>query len=250
MIRHHFELRETIATILCDRQGDVEAACRGLQSARGEVERCIARDPFFQATFEPYRPFCTGRTVERMSRAAGMAGVGPMAAVAGAIAWAGLEEMVAAGATFGVVDNGGDIAFVNDRAIRIGLHAGQSPLSDRYAFLIPPDRCIRGVCTSSATVGHSISFGTADAVTVFAPDVAIADAYATAICNEIRPHDQSVLASLDPAVVLGVFVVMGDETVSWGEVPQLVPARVDPSRITAGYLRGGTCFFDTSGMSE
>jgi ApbE superfamily uncharacterized protein (UPF0280 family) len=203
-------------------------------SARHELERYIARDPFFAITYDPYTPEDGGKVVGRMAGAGRRAGVGPMAAVAGAIAWSGVEAMAAAGASFGVVDNGGDIALVTDREIRVGLHAGASPLSDRFAFLVPPGGGIRGVCTSSATVGPSVSLGIADAVTVFSPDVASADAWATAICNELTPENRDVLQRLRGGEVTAVVAVMGEEILSWGDPPPFLPARVDPDIITRG----------------
>ena len=237
VIRHHFELRETIATILAGSQEHIDAACGGLTTARRDVERTIARDPFFQATFEPYHPKIGGKTVTRMAAAGEAAGVGPMAAVAGAIAFAGVEAMAGAGARFGVIDNGGDIALISDREVRIGIHAGDAPVSNRFAFLVPPQEEILGICTSSATVGPSISLGIADAVTVFSPDVALADAWATAICNEITPDDLSVLDRIDLSKVTGVFAIIGDWTCSSGSVPRLIRAEVDETMITAGYGR-------------
>ena len=74
----------------------------------------------------------------------------------------------------------------------------------------------------------------ADAVTIFSHDVALSDAWATAVCNEIRPDDQSVLDRVDPAEVDGIFAIMGDVTVRWGELPPLVPAVVDEQLISAG----------------
>ncbi|MDT8358125.1 MAG: UPF0280 family protein, partial [Methanomicrobiaceae archaeon] len=185
MIRKHFQYRTTIATILAEDQKQIDAASDAMVAARHEVERCIAADPYFGSTFESYVPECDFFAVQRMVAAAGKAGVGPMAAVAGTIAWAGAEAMQAAGAAFGVVDNGGDIALFADREVRVGVHAGTSRFSNRIAFLVPPQERVLGICTSSATVGHSISLGTADAVTVFSPDVALADALATALCNTI-----------------------------------------------------------------
>jgi len=169
-----------------------------------------------------------------MARAAEEAGVGPMAAVAGAIAWAGVEAMVEAGASFGLVDNGGDIALVSDREVKIGVFAGASPLSGRIAFLLPPQEGILGICTSSATVGPSISFGIADAVTVFSPDVAAADAWATAICNQITRDDTSILDALPGTEIRGVLAVIGDVVIRWGDLPPVVRARVDERLITAG----------------
>lgn len=234
MIREHFEYRQTIATILADDPCQIEAAKSGMLTARQEVERQIAIDPYFSATLEPYTPKNPAKIPASMTRAATEAGVGPMAAVAGAIARAGVEAMVGAGATFGLVDNGGDIALVCDREVKIGIYAGTSPLSGRFALLIPPGEGVRGICTSSATVGPSISFGIADAVTVISPDVVAADAWATAICNRITADDTSVLDGLRGTEISGVLAVIGDAVIRWGDLPPIVRARVDERLITAG----------------
>ncbi len=234
MIRVSFRFRQTFATILADDPVHVEAAKAGILAARQELEAYIARDPFFAATFDPYEPDSDETVIVRMAEAARKAGVGPMAAVAGAIAWAGVEAMQEAGASFGVIDNGGDIALLADRPVRVGVHAGEAALSNRIAFVVPPHDTILGVCTSSATVGFSISFGVADAVTVFSHDVALADAWATSVCNQIRPGDRSVLDRVDPTEVDGIFAIMGDDTVTWGNVPPVVKAVVDEQLISAG----------------
>ena len=234
MIREPFHFRETFATILADDPVHIAAAKAGILAARQDLEAYIARDPFFAATFEPYEPDSDDLIIQRMGDATRKAGVGPMAAVAGAIAWAGIEAMQDVGAVFGIIDNGGDIALISDRPVRVGVHAGNAPLSNRIAFVVPPPDNILGICTSSATVGPSISFGVADAVTIFSPDVTLSDAWATAICNEIRPEDQTVLDRINPAEVDGVFAILGDTVVRWGELPPLVNAVVDEQLISAG----------------
>jgi ApbE superfamily uncharacterized protein (UPF0280 family) len=234
MIREPFRFRETFATILADEPEHIAAAKGGMLEARQVLEAYIARNPFFQVTFDPYLPDSDETIIRRMTEATGKAGVGPMAAVAGAIAWAGVEAMADAGAVFGVTDNGGDIALTSDRPVRVGVHAGEAQLSNRIAFVVPPQKNILGICTSSATVGPSVSFGMADAVTIFSPDVALADAWATAVCNQIRPEDQSVLDRIDPSQVSGVFVIMGKILVTWGVLPPVVPAVVDEQLISAG----------------
>lgn len=234
MIRVPFRFRQTFATILADEPVHVEAAKAGILAARQDVEAYIARDPFFAATFDPYEPDSDETVIVRMAEATRKAGVGPMAAVAGAIAWAGIEAMQEAGASFGIIDNGGDIALLCDRPVRVGVHAGEAALSDRIAFIVPPQERILGICTSSATVGPSISFGVADAVTIFSHDVALADAWATSVCNQIRPGDRSVLDRMDPAEVDGIFAIMGEDTVTWGNVPPVVKAVVDEQLISAG----------------
>ncbi len=234
MIRRRLQIRETIATILADNDSAVEKAREGIICARQELEHYVATDPFFISTLEPY-PVRTGiLTVDRMAEAGERAGVGPMAAVAGSIAWAGLEAMLTGGAGFGVIDNGGDIALYSDRELTIGIHAGTSPLSDSLGFSIGPDTEILGICTSSATVGPSISFGSADAVTVFARNPALADAWATAICNQVTKENTSVFDRLDPAEIQGVFVVIGDWTCQWGDTPPVVRTTERRDLITGG----------------
>lgn len=234
MIREPFHFRETFATILADDPGHIRAAKAGMMAARQVLEAHIARDPFFAATFEPYDTDSDELVITRMAGAARKAGVGPMAAVAGTIAWAGVEAMQEAGASFGVIDNGGDIALLADCTVRVGVHAGGSVHSNHFAFVVPPQEQVIGICTSSATVGPSISFGIADAVTIFSHDVALSDAWATAVCNEIRPDDRNVLDRIDPGEVDGVFAIMGDVMVQWGQLPPLVPAVVDEQLISAG----------------
>jgi len=236
VIRRRFTLRETIATIIADSEPHVEAARKGIMEARREVEQYIAHDPFFSVTLEPCDVDTDRLTVRRMAQAASIAGVGPMAAVAGAIAWAGVEEMIRSGATFGLVDNGGDIACITDREIRIGIYAGMSEMSGRFAFVIPPTDEITGICTSSATVGHSFSSGIADSVTVFSKNPAIADAWATSICNQITAEEPGLLERLDLRGIGGVFVIIGAKSLSYGDLPKLVKADVDEDLITGGIL--------------
>jgi uncharacterized protein len=234
MIREPFKFRETFAIILADDPAHVAAAKAGMLAARQVLVAYIACDPFFAATFDPYTPDSDERVITRMADATRKAGVGPMAAVAGTIAWAGVDAMQEAGATFGVIDNGGDIALVADRPVRVGVHAGEAALSNRVAFIVPPQDSVLGICSSSATVGPSISFGMADAVTIFSRNVALADAWATAVCNAIRPGDRSVLDRVNSTEVAGILAIMGDVTVRWGELPPLVPAVVDEQLISAG----------------
>lgn len=232
-IRHHFELHETIATIIADREEDIRTACQGLTEARHEIERYILQDPFFRTSFDPLTVTTDSPIINQMAEAAKKTGVGPMAAVAGAVAFSALSRVRDQGGRFCVIDNGGDIALITNREVTIGLYAGESPLSGKYAFLIGPTKEIYGICTSSATVGHSISLGIADSVTVFSSDPILADAVATAVCNELRPDDHSRLNSL-PDGIDGIFAVFGDQSIIWGDIPPIIPAMIDEGLITAG----------------
>ena len=118
-----------------------------------------------------------------------------MAAVAGAIsefAGKGLLEYTSQV----ILENGGDIFIKTDKERKIGIYAGDSVLSGKVALRIIPEATPAGISTSSGTVGHSLSFGRADAVTVVSSDAALADACATAACNKVKT-EADIKAALD-----------------------------------------------------
>lgn len=234
MIRRRFHFRETIATIIAEEEEHIKAARQGMIEARREIEHHIALDPFFKATLEPYPVQSKSGVIDRMAQAGVSASVGPMAAVAGTIAWSGVEHMLRAGAKSAVIDNGGDIVLCSDRVLHVGIHAGASSHSDRLAFEVPPQDELLGICTSSATVGPSISFGIADAVTVFSRNPAVADAWATSICNTITKEDTRIMERVPWGEVQGVFVIVGDWTETFGNLPPLVKAKVNRDLVTGG----------------
>lgn len=160
--------------------------------------------------------------IREMTRAGQCAGVGPMAAVAGVIAERVGQDLLAGQKTTEIiVENGGDI-FVSTRdAANIGIFAGRSPLSYKVGIAIPPGKMPIGVCTSSGTVGHSLSFGRADAVTVVARSTALADAAATAVANVVkhkRDIDYGLSLAGDIEEVSGVVIIVGDRIGAWGDI--------------------------------
>ncbi|MDF0590845.1 UPF0280 family protein [Candidatus Methanocrinis natronophilus] len=235
--RERFRLKETIVTITAQERDHLEAAKEEIAIQRGLLEEFIRSDPFFLVTLEPYElPAKDAPLIVReMARAASAVGIGPMSGVAGTIALFALEAMIRAGATHAVVDNGGDVALVCDRPILMGIYAGPSPLKD-LAFEIPPGKKPLGICTSSGTVGPSISFGFADAAVVVSDDVPLADAAATALGNAIglaSPLSDSFHAVAVPGVT-GALVIRGEEMALVGELPPLRRARLRPELITRG----------------
>jgi hypothetical protein len=125
------------------------------------------------------------------------------------------------------VENGGDCYLDVQEDIKMGVYAGsESPFTDRMALRFPADRFPLAVCTSSGTIGHSLSFGRADMVTVIAKDCALADAAATALANLVdRPF--AIKKALDRAArisgVEGCLVLMGDKMGAWGDI-EVIPA--------------------------
>lgn len=235
MIREHFRYKTTITTILADSEAHIIAAKDAMISARQEIEKAILKEPLFGSSLEPVDYESGSIAVGRMIAASKSAGTGPMAAVAGTIAWSGVEAMKSSGADFAVIDNGGDIAFFSDRILRVGLYAGDSSFSKKMAFVFPPAEEIYGVCTSSATVGPSISFGIADSVTVFSADVSLADAWATSACNNLNTdNNEKLISDMNKSKVDGFFGLIGDSVIRWGEIPEIAYADVNEKLITSG----------------
>jgi hypothetical protein len=159
-----------------------------------------------------------------------------MAAVAGAIAEEAVRAMVGAGAGQVAVDNGGDICMFLTEPLEVGIYAGQSPLRD-VGMRFPAERRFYSVCTSSGTVGPSISFGIADAAVVFAGDASLADACATRLGNEVQSADEErMLHALE--VVMGVdgvdgaMVFVGEKVAMRGRMPRLVKVKVSADSIS------------------
>lgn len=178
--------------------------------------------------------------VKRMVSASEKVGVGPMAAVAGTIAWIAVEKMKMAGSRYAIVDNGGDIAIINDKVCYVGIYAGSSPISCKYAFEIEPRDDIIGICTSSGRVGPSISLGDADAVTVFSKDVSLADAAATAFGNFIHNDFNNEIKKIESIMnenddIIGSLVVQNEKVALLGDLPLIVSANVDKELITKPY---------------
>ncbi len=188
---------------------------------RALLEGYITRHPGFLTSLEPFAVGDDAPLIVReMAEASAKVGVGPMAAVAGVIA-----EKV--GRTLldytneVIVENGGDIFLCYRKPRLIGIYAGNSPLTGRLALKIEPEDTPLGVCTSSGTVGHSLSFGKADAAIVLSPSAALADAAATAVGNLIRteadlPGAIEFVKSVDG--ITGIAVIKGDKIAAWGKV--------------------------------
>jgi ApbE superfamily uncharacterized protein (UPF0280 family) len=143
-----------------------------------------------------------------------------MAAVAGAIAEAVGKDLLAHTPEV-IVENGGDIFMKILRPRLVGVFAGESPFTGKIALEINPEETPLGVCTSSGTVGHSLSLGAADAVIVLSRSTALADAAATAIGNRVGDADDIDVAIEQAQAIdglAGVVVIKGDKMGMWGSV--------------------------------
>lgn len=166
-------------------------ALQWVRELRQSMDACIQADPVFRTSLTPYDAASSAPDAMRhMSAVSHVTGIGPMSAVAGAFA-----EHVAVrlrekyGCSEVIVENGGDIYADSKSDMDISVFAGESPLSGRVGLHIPASDFPLGICTSSGTVGPSLSFGRADAVMIICKDALLADSYATAFANRIRTVD-------------------------------------------------------------
>ena len=193
---------------------------------RAHIEGYIGQYPDFATTLRPWPEVAFAPPiVRRMIEAGRDAGVGPMAAVAGAVS-EHVGRRLLEFCQEVVVENGGDIFIKTKNSIVAGLFAGNSPLSMKVGIRIEPASGGLGVCTSSGTVGHSHSKGVADAVCVIGASCALADAAATAIGNRIQSaKDIATAIDFGKTIprVLGIVAVVDREIGAWGQV-ELVPA--------------------------
>lgn len=236
MKRFKFSYKETITTILTEREEFYEVAVKAILEARSEIEEYIAIRPDFLISYEPLDcSNCTGKKiVKKMCYSAKLANVGPMASVAGAIAQYAVDKMVEAGAKLAIVDNGGDIAIHSNREIKIGIYPST------IALLIPPTDNI-AVCTSSGKIGPSVSFGWADAATVIAKDACIADAFATALGNIVGDFSREEIErklsdfySRHKDFIMGAIVIKDGDVAIVGDLPPIAHTTLNEGLITKG----------------
>lgn len=251
-----FQFKQTIVTILADKAEYIDAAKEEILKSRLIIENYIAQHPFFEVTLEAYDvdenapplktpplsapPLKTPPLIQKMIEAGNTFDIGPMSAVAGTIAGAAVERMKACGASFALVDNGGDMAIYNttDRPTVVGVYAGAGGVQN-LGFSVAPSDEIVGVCTSSGTVGPSVSFGIADAAIIFSKNLSLADSAATALGNALKEQGAeniekalSVVSNVDG--VDGAVLIQGNDIGFVGKVPRLVKAHIDYDIITKG----------------
>jgi uncharacterized protein len=198
-----------------------EAAQAALDAVYADIKSYLAAHAEFGGLIPIMDDPPAPAAVRRMIRASAMAGVGPMAAVAGAVCEAVAQAISALTDEFSL-ENGGDIFLRAVSPRVIAVFAGRSPLSMKTGIRLPPGSW--GVCTSSGTVGPSLSFGRADAAAVVSPDPALADACATRLGNMIS-HAGDIAKALETISaitgVTGALGICGDALGAIGDIEVL-----------------------------
>ncbi len=228
--RHQIKDSDLISFIAAIKETDLYVRARSdltrqtlslIGEYRSSLEQYIREHPLFLHSLKPM-PVEDGAAeiVRLMAEAGQAANVGPMAAVAGAMA-----ELVCKGllkySPEVIVENGGDIFMRTRKRRRIGIFAGDSPFTGKLALEIDPKETPLGICTSSGTVGPSLSLGATDATILLSKSAALADAAATAVGNLVKTADD-IQCALDYGSeikgVTGMVIIIGESMGAWGRV--------------------------------
>jgi ApbE superfamily uncharacterized protein (UPF0280 family) len=226
LIKEAYNLKDSQCTLVSDSQAAIEAAKESIQRSFFELELYVRANPKFLYTLTPIPAPEEPLVAKMMAQAAQKADVGPMAAVAGAIADIAVEAMLKTGCKVAVVENGGEIMAQSNQPVDVAVAAGEEPLSKRFGFRLTEFPI--GVATSSGRFSHAFSFGDAEAATVFCRNASIADAAATAVGNVVKGEDAKagieagISRGLSIEGVEGVMVIYKGEVGTAGKIPQII----------------------------
>lgn len=221
LVSFDITVKETNLNIQAEKDLSKEAV-KAVLDVRNIIEAYIGLHPDFASSFVPLSESGpVPDTIQQMLKASRLAKVGPMAAVAGTIAQAAGEKLLEQSGQI-LVENGGDIFVKSNTHTLFSIYAGESsPFSMSCGIRVEKREKPYGLCTSSGTLGHSKSFGKADAAIVLSDSCALADAAATALGNRIQ-----TAADIGPAIdkgksipgILGVVIIQGSSIGAWGKL--------------------------------
>lgn len=215
-------IKETDIQILADRPVDRKFLKQRILIYRNQIEDYISKDRRFLTSLKPLEiELHAPPIVKEMATAAKKACVGPMASVAGAIAKFLAGDLLKRGYKEVIIENGGDIFLKTNITRTIGIYSGRIRSWRRFCLKIKPEDTPLGICTSSGTVGHSLSFGLADSVVILSKNASLADAVATATCNRVNSkQDLSTALEFAKSIrgILGIVIVLKNNLISWGRI--------------------------------
>ncbi len=221
---HHLQItaRETDLQVLANKPVPKEFIEERIRAYRWDIENYIIKEHRFLTALKPIPVELTAPgIIKEMAQHAKAANVGPMATVAGAIAEFLGNDLLKKGYRQVIIENGGDIFIKTTKVRAIGIYAGSSKLWNKLRLKIKPKDTPMGICTSSGTIGHSLSFGCADSVIILSKNTALADAVATATANLVttkKDLQKAVDFARGIKGVLGVIIILKNNLISWGKV--------------------------------
>jgi ApbE superfamily uncharacterized protein (UPF0280 family) len=212
--------------MISDKQKAIQVAVESIKRNRQELEIYVRANPKFFYTLTPIPAPEKPLVAKLMALATEKAGVGPMAAVAGVIADLAVNDMTREGCEVAVVEDGGEISAISNTSVDVAVSAGDEPLSKRFGFRLTEFPI--GVATSSGRFSHALSFGDAEAATVFCKNASLADAAATAVGNVVKGENAQaaikvgINKGLSIEGVEGVLIIYKGQVGTGGKIPQII----------------------------
>lgn len=226
LFKENFDMKETQTTIISDKPQAIQVAIESIKNNRRELEIYVRVNPKFLYSLKPISVPEKPIVAKLMAEAAIKADVGPMAAVAGAIADLAVNEMTRTGCEVAVVEDGGEISAQSNTPVDVAVAAGEEPLSKKFGFRLK-DFPI-GIATSSGRFSHALSFGDAEAAIVFCKNATLADAAATAVGNVIKGENvqvaikEGINKGLAIKGIEGVLIIYKGQVGTAGKIPQMI----------------------------
>jgi uncharacterized protein len=220
LLCYEVKLQET--DLLCCTETDLRAFIGDrVLFYRHQLDAYIKQRPEFRESLSPLRADSFAPKIAReMIETSARVGVGPMATVAGAIAEYVGRDIGALTGEY-IVENGGDIYLRTSRERVALVYAKDSPYSRKIGVKLKGRNIPYGVCTSSGTVGPSLSLGKADAVCIVGDSALFADGLATCVGNIVKKKSDIGTAiekgKTFPGVI-GILIVLGDHLGVWGDL--------------------------------
>jgi len=226
LFKETFIIKESNCTIISEQKIGLDAARDSIIRNRKVLEKYCKENSLFLNSFEPIKVTKVPLIVDLMAKYAAKADVGPMASVAGVLADLAVLDMKKKGCKVAVVENGGEVSAYSDVPIDVCLSAGDVSLSNHFGFRLN-DFPI-GLATSSGRFSHALSFGDAEAVTIFCKTAGLADAAATAVCNVVKGKNYGAAIELGIQKaksikdVFGVLIIYHELIGTAGKIPKII----------------------------
>lgn len=220
---------------------------------RRELKKYIIKNPIFLSSLEPINHiiYNTSKSIndskikmpdiiKLMCKSSEIANVGPMASVAGSISELTLDYLIEKGSNYSIINNRGDIAIINkNKSVICGIYSGNAIISSNndkrlgnIGFKIKKRKSAIGIASSSGKIGHSISFGDSDAVTIISKKASISDGLATSIANDVKGinSEEAIQNGLESAEkfkehFIGALVIKGNSIGTIGKLPEIVATK-------------------------
>jgi uncharacterized protein len=231
LVKQAFVYKDSNCVLIADKQEGIKVAENSIVRNRMLLEEYISAHSKFSYTLKPIPTPEKPLVAKLMAEAAEKANVGPMAAVAGVLADLAVKDMVSVGCKVAVVEDGGEVSAVSNLPIDVAVSAGDELLSNRFGFRLTEFPV--GLATSSGRFSHALSFGEAEAASVFCREAGLADAAATAVCNAVKNEDwqSAIEAGIKMAKsiggVEGAMILYKGNVGTWGKIPQII--KVEPT---------------------